>query len=135
MFCGPLLRSVAAIEPNMSFADFANRAAPNQLHPSTQTVLGASLVAHLRNHFVLRRRLAHHSRFMHGASQRLLAINVLAALHRRHRGNYVRMIRCGDEHRLNLLIHGIEHPPEVFERFSLRILLKDIASSGLVHVT
>src|SRR5205814_58249 len=58
LFGRPLRRSVAAIEPNMSFADLTNRAVPNQLHASPQAVLRASLVAHLGDYFVLRRGLA-----------------------------------------------------------------------------
>ena len=72
---------------------------------------------------------------MHGTRKRLLAIDVLAALHRRHRGHCMRMIGRGNEHRLNVLVHGIQHPSEVFEWFGIGSLLKNIAGSSLVHVT
>src|SRR2546425_8450677 len=83
---------------------------------------------------MLRRSLTHDPRFVNCPGERLLAIDVLAALHRGYGRNRVRMIRRSDTDSVDLFVHLIEHPPEVLERFGLGMFLENVSRTGLVHV-
>ena len=135
LVCRPLLRSIAAIKPQVGFTDLANRAAPNQLDGATQAIFGAALVAHLGDDLVLERGLAHYSRFMHRAGEGLFTINMFAPLHRCHGGHGVRVVGRGDYHGIDLFVHLVQHPPKISEWFGLGMPLEDVARSFLVHVT
>src|SRR5260370_11592745 len=80
------LRPNGPIRPDVRFADWPNTARLNDLHGLAKTVLGRSLVAHLRRHFVFGGNLFHHAGFLDVVRQRLLTINVLAHLHRHDAG-------------------------------------------------
>ena len=69
-----------------------------------QALFGVALVAHLRDDLVLPRRLGQRPGLADGARQRLLHVDVLAQLHRGHRDQGVRVIRRGDEHRVDVLL-------------------------------
>src|ERR1035437_9174606 len=129
------LRSVAAIKPDVGFADLANDAAPHQLDSATQAITGAALVPHLGHDFVLERGLTHDSRFMHGAGEGLFTIDMFTPLHGRHGGYGVSVVGGGDHHRIDLFAHLVQHPPEISEPPRLGMLLEDIARPFLVHVT
>src|ERR1035437_3503134 len=129
------LRYVAAIKPDVGFADLANDAAPNQLDSATQAITGATLVPHLGHDFVLERGLTHDSRFMHRAGEGLFTIDMFAALHGRYGGHGVSVVGRGDHHGIDLLVHLVQHPPEISERPGLRMLLEDVARPFLVHIT
>src|ERR1035441_9849782 len=104
------LRSIAAIKPDVGFADLANDAAPHQLDRATQAITGAALVPHLGYDFVLERGLTHYSRFMHGAGEGLFTIDMFAALHGRHGGHGVSVVGRGDYHGIDLFVHLVQHP-------------------------
>ncbi len=128
------MRAVAAIEPKVSLAHLSNRALPYEFDRASQTVLGATLVAHLRDDFVFGGRFAHHARFLNGASERLFAINVLAAFHRGHCGDRMRVIGSRDDDGVNFLFHFIQHPAKILEDFCPGMFPKNVARARVVHV-
>ena len=71
-----------------------------------------ALRAHLRRHARRGRRLRHLPHFPDAARERLLAVHVLAELHRGDRHDGVVVIGRGDEHRVDVLL-GIEHAAPV----------------------
>ena len=73
--------------------------------PRRKPGIGRSLVAHLGAHPFLARGLAHQAGFPDRVRQRLLAIDVLAQTHGRHRGRGVRMVGRRDDDGVDL---GIE---------------------------
>ncbi len=94
-------------------AQLAHRARPGQLHSAPQVLGGRALVAHLRNDLLLDRGLTHDPRLVDRARQRLLAIDVLAQLHGRHRGHGMGVVGRGDQDRVDLAVHFVEHLAEI----------------------
>ncbi len=72
-----------------------------------------TLVAHLRHHFVFAGLLAHGAGFIDVVGQRLFAIDVLACPNGRQRCTSMRMVRRGDEDRVDLFVQFVEHLAEV----------------------
>ena len=73
---------------------------------------GAALVAHLGGDARLRRDPGHRPRLPHVVGQGLLAVDVLAGLHREDRGVGVEVVRSGDQDGVDRLLL-LEHHPEV----------------------
>ena len=74
---------------------------------------GPAVVAHLRRDARFLRDLRHEARLADVVRQRLLAVHVLAGLHRENRDVRVQVIRCRDENRVDRLLL-LEHDSEVF---------------------
>jgi len=71
--------------------------------------------------------------------QRLLAVDVHAQLDGRHRGRGVKMVGRGDEHRVDLLVHLVEHLAVVGEGLGKRpveipLLLQSLGAPLLLHI-
>src|SRR4051812_39798321 len=94
-----------------------------------------ALVAELCHYFVLPRSLHEFSHLMNGMREGFLAINVLAALHCRHRHNGVAMVRYPNRDRVDLLVHRIEHFPEIIESFGSRKFLKYFRRAFGIDIT
>ena len=125
---------VAVGKPDMSFADFADRATPGEFHRASQSVRRRALIAQLRDDLVLAGEFAQYARFMHGACQRFFAINMFAASQRSGGGDGVGMIRRGHDDRINAAAHRVEHPAKVLKRFRLGIQLEFVRRPGLIHI-
>ena len=76
----------------------------------------------------------HDPRLVDRSCQRLFTVNVFAQLHRRNRGDRVRVVGCRDQNRIDLLFHLIEHLAEVLIPLRFRMLLVDIARPLRIHV-
>ena len=78
--------------------------APDPLADQARAVAGVALVAHLRRHLVLARRLGQHARLVTRVRQRLLHVHVLAGLHRRHGDHRVGVVRRRNDDRVDVLL-------------------------------
>ena len=93
----------------------ADRAVPDPLAKHADRVGRMPLVAQLRDHLVLGGGLHQRADFADRVRQRLLAVDVLAALDGRHRHHGVRVIGGGHDYRIDGLLHPVEHFAEVLE--------------------
>ena len=93
------------IGPDVDLAHLADGTRTHQLCTAAEARVGRALVAHLGAHPFLTCRLAHQASFPDRVGQRLLAIDVLAQTHRRHRGRGVRVVGRRDDDGVDL---GIE---------------------------
>ena len=98
----------------MDFGDVADFARPDHLGALARAFVRVALVAHLRGDLVFVGRLHQLARFPDGAGQRLLHVDVLAALHAPHGGGGVHEIGDGDDDRVDVLVFLVEHLAEVF---------------------
>ena len=81
---GEALRPDRPVGPGVDFGDVADLAGPDHLRALAGAFVRVALVAHLRRDLILGGRLGEHARFPDGARQRLLHVDVLAALHAAH---------------------------------------------------
>ena len=79
-------------------------------------------------------RQAHDPRLVDRARQRLLAIDVFAQLHGRHRGHRVGIVGRADHHGVDLAVQLVEHLAEIDIPLSVRELPVRIFRPALVHV-
>jgi hypothetical protein len=96
------------------FANRADGAGSNQLHHTAKIVGGVDLRSHLGRQVFFSTDLRHQAGFMNRVRQGLLAIAVFAHPHRHDACRCMDMVGRTDEHGIDLLIHGIQHLPEVF---------------------
>src|SRR5262245_48640837 len=92
------LRPDRAIRPYMNFPRRADQPRLNHFDGAAQSVFGAALIAHLRDHFLPRGEVTKMARFKNRLRQRLLAVHMFAQLHRCRGGNGMEMVwgRNGD---------------------------------------
>ena len=102
-----------AVGPNMTFERIADDPGVDDLNPAPQPVEGAALVAHLRSQVLLFGQPPHCPGLKDGLDQRFLAETVLAHLHRANGGDPVVMVRSRNRHRVNAVVHVLEHPPVI----------------------
>ena len=110
------------IAPRVGFTNLSNDPALDQLHRGPVRACGMDLRSHLRDKFCFFRDQAKLSRFVDVVRQRLLAINVLAMVHRGHGRCRMRVIRCGNMNRIDLVGHLIKHLAKVGEPLRLGML-------------
>ena len=133
-FLRPMFRAIAAVEPDVGFANVANDAAPNEFNGAAQASFGGALVAHLRDDFVFGSSFAHDARFVNGARKRFFAVNMLAAFHGRDGGNGMGVIGRGDENGVDLLFHFVEHFAEILIAFGSGMFLVDVTGAFEIDV-
>ena len=106
--------------------------APSQIHSQKHAdgVEGVPLVAHLRDDLVLLGGLHQLADLVDRVRQRLLAVDVLAALDGGHGGHRVGMVGRGDDDRVDLLVHLVEHLAEVAELLGLGIVLEGVGGAS-----
>ena len=97
----------------MEFERFSDHAGLDELHRAPEAALRTALVAHLGSEFLVAGEISHHAGFPHGLGEGLLAIDVLAHLHRHDAGDSVDVIRCGNSDAVDLIAHFGEHFAEV----------------------
>ena len=97
----------------MEFERFSDHAGLDELHRAPEAALRTALVAHLGSEFLVAGEISHHAGFPHGLGKGLLAIDVLAHLHRHDAGHSVDVIRCGNSDAVDLIAHFGEHFPEI----------------------
>ena len=90
----------------MGFAHRADRAGLDQLDDAAVVVAGVDLRAHLRGDLRLGRRLADDAGLPDVVRQRLLAVDVLAELQGRQRGEGVRVLAGADDDGVELAGDG-----------------------------
>ena len=108
--------------PGVHLPHLPDRAALHELHCSAVGSGGMDLRSHLRDELRL---FCHHPqlpRFMHIVRQRLLAVDMLAAIEGRHRRGGMGVVGGGDIDRIDLARHLIEHPAEVGKLFRVCML-------------
>ncbi len=76
-------------------------------------IRGMALISHLGHHLVIPRRLLERSGLPHIMHQGFFNVDVLSHLHRRQGGDEVGVVRRGDQHRVDLTSHFIQHHPEI----------------------
>ena len=118
----------------MDFGHVADLAAPDHLGALPRAFVRVALVAHLRGHFVLVGGLHHHARFLDGAHQRLLRVDVLPALHAVDRRGGVHVVRNGHDHGIDAVAFLVQHLAEIFVLGRLLELLVDVRRLLVVHV-
>ena len=101
-----------AVGPDMNLGHVSDRARANDFRPAAKARLGRALVAHLGADAFLTRRFPHQSRFPHRVRQRLLAVDVLAQPHGRHRRRRMVMVGRRDD-------HGVDGRPELIQQLSI----------------
>lgn len=97
----------------MEFKRFSDHAGLDELHRASEAALGTALVAHLGGEFLVAGKISHHTGFPHGLGKGLLAVDVLAHLHRHNAGHSVDVIRCGNSDTVDLIAHFGEHFAEI----------------------
>ena len=97
------------IGPGVDFGDVADVAVPDNLRALAGAGLRVSLVAHLRRDAVLGGGQGELLRLPNGAGERLLTIDVLAALHRPHGGAAVHVVGTGDGDGVDVAALLVEH--------------------------
>ena len=98
----------------MHFGHLADLAGPDHLGALPGPLVGIALVAHLRGDLVLVGRLQHLARFPDGAGERLLHVDVLAALHAPHGRGGVHEIGNRDDDGVDVIGLFVEHLAEIF---------------------
>ena len=101
--------------PGVHLAHGANRAVLDPLDRLAMPLARAAMVAHLRRHARLLRDARDQTRLTDVVRERLLAVHVLAGLHREDRDERVQVVGRGDEDGVDRLFL-LEHDPEVFVR-------------------
>ena len=97
----------------MELERFSDHAGLDELNRAPEAALRTALVAHLGSEFLVAGEISHHAGFPHGLGKGLLAIDVLAHLHRHDAGHSVDVIRCGNSDAVDLIAHFGEHFPEI----------------------
>ena len=105
--------------------DVADRAILDPFAERANRIEGVALVAELGHDLVLLGRLHQGPDLADGMGQRLLAIDVLAPLDRRHRRHRVGVVRRADDHRVDLVAHLLEHLAIVLVHLGLGELRED----------
>ena len=131
---GASLRAVPAAEPHVGLADRADRPGRHEFHRPADAFRRRSLVARLGDHLVLRGRLPHHAGFLHGPSQRFLAIDVLAPFHGRHGRHGVRVIGRAHDAGVDVFVEFVQQAAKVLVAFGLRMLFEGLGSPAVMHV-
>ena len=98
----------------MHLADLADIARPENLARRLQRLVVEALVAHLSRHLIFGRGFGQQVRFVRGARERLLAVHVLAVLHREQGDGGVQMIGRGDHHGIDVLALFVEQLAKIF---------------------
>ena len=104
--------------PHLAY--LSQRAALHVFHKTAVSFAAVSVVAHLRHHAVLARRLEHELGLLDGKRHRLLNIDVQSLLHGKNRGKRVVVVRRGDHDGIQLSRHLVQHLVVVVERAYLR---------------
>ena len=117
----------------MNLTHVAQRASLDQLDSAAQAGVRATLRAHLRGHFRSGGHSANHAGFVHRMRQRLLAIHVLAQLHRHHRGGRVAVVGRADHDGVDIL-SLVEHLAKVAIARGLGIRLERLGGAALIDV-
>ena len=96
------------IGPDVDLAHLADGTRAHQLGTAAEARIGRSLVAHLRAHSFLTRRLAHQAGLPDRVRQRFLAIDVLAQTHGHDRRRGVRVVGRRHDDRVDLGIKLVQ---------------------------
>ncbi len=97
------------------FADITDHTRANRFDRLANAVARMTLVAHLRDHLVALAGFEESSRLPDVVRERLLCVNMNAALHGRKRSGEMRVVRRRDHHCIDVLVHLVEHHAEVIE--------------------
>src|SRR6185503_17793795 len=117
------LRPDRAVGPDVNFLDPADQAGMNDFDGAAQAGLGAALVAHLGGELLLGGELSEDAGLVDGLHQGLLAVDVLAELHRGACDDAVAVVGGGDGDGVDLVAHLVEHFAKIFEGFGVGVLL------------
>jgi len=117
------VRRIGKPAPGIDLAHRADGAGPDPLADQAQAFRGMPLNTHLGDHARLLGRLGQHARLVDVMGQRLLAEDMLAGLHRRHRDHRVSVVGRGDEHRVDVLLF-FQHDTVVLVNRCLRVGLE-----------
>ena len=109
------LGPMGTVGPNVEFQRFADHTGLDDLNSAAQPGGGAALIAHLCGQFIFPGQLPHHTRFVDGLNERLLAKRVFAHLHRSDRCDAMVVVRCRNCYRINVFADFIEHFAIIFE--------------------
>ena len=123
-------RSRPAVDP----FHFANPARLNQLHGSPVKLVGMDLIAHPGNDSNIFSNLRDLSRLPDIVSERLLAIDMLAHLHRHDGAVGMHVVRSGNRHRVNLVALLGEHLPKILIDGCVRTYLFNSQRTFEVHI-
>ena len=122
------------IGPHVHFGDGADGAGLDVFVDQPRIVGGMSLIAHLCLQLRLGRALrGEPAAFLHRPRQRLLHVHVFAEIHRRERDERVRVIRRGNDHRVDVLLLR-EHLAVVGVALGLRQSAPAAAANSLICV-
>src|SRR5437870_4428331 len=126
-----ILKSITARVDGVHLADSAR---PNPFAELADGAGGMTLIAKLRHDFVLVGGSHERADFMDIMSQRLFAIDMLAAPHGFHSNDGMSVIGCADDDSIDLLTHLIEHHAIIFELPGIGIFGEQFASVFGVHI-
>ena len=114
----------------MDLRDFAEDAALEYLDVAALSVGAVAVVAHLRDYAASLRNLAEPLGLEEGAHERLLHVDVQAALHGGYGGGGVHVVGGGDDHGVEVLLL-VEHVAPVAVAAGLRTTRGDLLRGGV----
>ena len=93
-----------------------------------------SLVSELRDHLVLAGAGNDLADFVNIMGQRFLAIHMFAAPHRFHGDDCVVVVRCANNHGIDLVPHLIKHHPVILEPLRVGVPTERLGGVVVVHI-
>jgi len=112
----------------------ADRPIPDPLAEIADGIERVALVAELGNHIVPVGRFHQLAHLKDGVRQRLFTVHVFAALNRGHCRDGMKMVRGGYHHGIDLLLHLVEHFPEIAVLFRLRKLFERLRRATQIDI-
>ena len=116
--------------------NIADNSGAHGLHGLPNSIIRMSLVSHLRDHFVAVLGLHQRPALPNIVSKGLLGVNVNSSLHGCHGRRKVRVIWRGDDHRIDFLVHLVQHDAEVVEERLIRLPTLQVLRTQIpIHIT
>lgn len=104
-------------------------------HRLTDAITGVALISHLRDDSVLLLRFHERASLPDIVRERFLGVDVDAALHRGHGRGKVSVVGRGNDHRIDVFVHLVEHHTEIFiKRLVFAPVLHVFRAVGGVHI-
>ncbi len=131
-FAGQLARVRPLGTPDVNAADRSNYPRLHDFHHAAIVVPRVDLRAHLRNQFVLCRRLHHDANFVDGMGQGFLAIHGLACLHGQHGRNRVHVVGRADNDGVNAFV--VKQLVKILKKHGLWMRLARLAGPVAIDI-
>ena len=122
-------------QPDMDLAHCTNGTALHQFHDTAVVIARVNLRAHLRDQPLFSGYFGHHPGLEYAVGQGFFTVTVLAKLHGQHTGRGVHVVRCANDHGIDLVLHLMEHYTKVSIAFGLGEFPKGLGRTALINIT